>query len=182
MSGYISKIVSVQLMMTNYSFVARWFHVWFGAIFLVTTLGILQSHSTGLEDDRDVDEWTFLWWGKQFSRLLCWLGLMLPLLYVCVWKLLEHLILAAEYGWHISCSCTSHRPVYVARIVMSICSRARLQQEQGQLTSWVTSSEENLLQNFSYIFVLDNFLNIRFLTVSSTFFSLLLFCHCPAGS
>ena len=145
--------------------------------FLVTTLGILQNHSRG----RMMME--TLMNDKEMIQMI----MMFPLPYLCenYWSI----SLAAEYGWYLlifwsstslSCVCS--------QLVMSICSRGRLlqQQEQGQLASWVTSSQENSLQNFSYLLLvfvcMGQFSKFYVFGFFSGFFSLLSFCHHPAGS
>ena len=61
----------------------------------------------------------------------------------CCIGLIEHYIgvsLADTCSYFVPVQCTSHSCVG-SRLVMSICSRGRL---QGQLNSWVTSSEKTL--------------------------------------
>ena len=122
-SGYISKIVSVQLMMTNYSFVARWFHVWFGAIYCLPrdNPGNLTKSQHGPKDDGDVDEW------QRDDSDDCDVN-MLSLPYLCenCWSI----SLTTEYGWNLLSFCSYASHSYVcSQLFMSICSRGRLLQQ-----------------------------------------------------
>ena len=109
------------------------------------------------------------WWGRWWMANMIQMFVMLigRHCHICV-KIVRALV--AEYGWHLLIFCSyTGRSCVCSQLVMSICSRGRLlqQQEQGQLTSWVTSSQENPLQIFSCLLLVfvceDSFQSFRFL-------------------